>query len=128
MGTYTSDNMAPAATGGKKQKKKWSKGQGQGQPRRRSRQDHHRQALQGCAVVPPHHSRSPRRQIKDQRLARTTGTQGSRGEGSDQEGCCAQQDAGLHESRWRYRLSVSRIERTKSWRSWSNMRKDFDVD
>merc|ERR1711941_111638 len=24
--TYTSDNMAPAATGGKKQKKKWSKG------------------------------------------------------------------------------------------------------
>lgn len=98
--------QAPAATsGGKKQKKKWSKGkgmlcpvvlpinqptnarssrsQGQGQPRRNSRQSHLRQALQGRTVIPTHHGRNAGGQTEDQWESCKRGAQGSGGEGAD---------------------------------------------
>ena len=69
--------------------------QGQGPARRPARQDHLREALQGCPVLPPRHSRHPRRQTKDQRFPGATVPEGPRGEGPDQARRHAQQDEDL---------------------------------
>lgn len=69
--------------------------QGQGPARRRPRQDHQRQAPEGCPVIPPRHSRRPRRQTEDQRFISPEGSGRPRGEGCDQAGYLAQRLQGL---------------------------------
>lgn len=81
--------------------------QGQGPARRHPRQDHLRPSLQRCPVLPPRHSCHPRRQTKDQRLARPEVSGGPGGEGTDQEGRVTQQVEHLQ--------YVSPVEAERPW-------------
>merc|ERR1711977_437388 len=89
--------MAPANTGAKKQKKKWSKGKVKDKAQHavildKATSDKLYKDVQSYRLI----SRHPRRQTKDQRIARAEMFGGFGGEGTDQEDCRTQQVADLH--------------------------------